>query len=199
MQMTLLVVGSASASQAIALAHSPRCGSITPLGNPVAAGRLAAGDRPYGRYGTARRAGRPRSGNRGPSTAHGCRPERRGSGRHLLHRRGRSRLSRAAGVTGFQLLPRRWVVERTLPWLNRNRRLAKDFETSIARPQPGCISLPPSFSSGDWHTRSTTYAILIRTLRQSRLCGSPRRLDAECPAGPMRPSGSSGDAVETLR
>lgn len=41
-------------------------------------------------------------------------------------------VTRAPGVPGFQLLPRRWVVERTLAWLNRNRRLAKDFETSIA-------------------------------------------------------------------
>jgi transposase len=41
-------------------------------------------------------------------------------------------VKRAAKTEGFQVLPRRWVVERTLAWLNRNRRLAKDFEASIA-------------------------------------------------------------------
>ncbi len=33
---------------------------------------------------------------------------------------------------GFTVLPKRWVVERFLAWINRNRRLAKDFEGSIA-------------------------------------------------------------------
>ena len=40
-------------------------------------------------------------------------------------------VERPAGVKGFQLLPRRWVVERSFAWLGRNRRLAKDFEATI--------------------------------------------------------------------
>lgn len=35
---------------------------------------------------------------------------------------------RLAGSEGFVLLPRRWVAERTLGWLGRWRRLAKDYE-----------------------------------------------------------------------
>jgi putative transposase len=32
------------------------------------------------------------------------------------------------GTKGFQVLPRRWVVERSLAWMGRYRRLSKDYE-----------------------------------------------------------------------
>ena len=35
---------------------------------------------------------------------------------------------RVAGTTGFVVLPRRWVVERSFGWLGRWRRLSKDYE-----------------------------------------------------------------------
>ena len=40
-------------------------------------------------------------------------------------------VKRTDDTKGFTVLPRRWVVERTLAWLTRNRRLAKDFEALV--------------------------------------------------------------------
>ena len=37
-------------------------------------------------------------------------------------------VTRAEGQKGFAVLPHRWVVERTLAWLNQCRRLSKDYE-----------------------------------------------------------------------
>lgn len=39
----------------------------------------------------------------------------------------------------WQALPKRWVVERTLAWINNSRRLAKDYEISILSSQAMCM------------------------------------------------------------
>ncbi|MGH3781114.1 MAG: IS5 family transposase [Pseudonocardiaceae bacterium] len=39
---------------------------------------------------------------------------------------------RNADMKGFQVLPRRWVVERTFGWITRCRRLARDYERKTA-------------------------------------------------------------------
>jgi putative transposase len=37
----------------------------------------------------------------------------------------------AKDQTGFVVQPKRWIVERTFGWLNRSRRLSKDYERTI--------------------------------------------------------------------
>ena len=37
-----------------------------------------------------------------------------------------------AGVRGFAVQPRRWIIERTFAWLSANRRLVRDYETREA-------------------------------------------------------------------
>ncbi len=39
-------------------------------------------------------------------------------------------VKRSDTATGFEVLPRRWVVERTFGWLMRSRRLVRDYETT---------------------------------------------------------------------
>ncbi|MFI0186064.1 transposase [Streptomyces sp. NPDC017082] len=38
-------------------------------------------------------------------------------------------VKRSDGTSGFTVLPKRWLVERTFAWLMRSRRLARDYET----------------------------------------------------------------------
>lgn len=40
-------------------------------------------------------------------------------------------VKRSDGAKGFVVLPKRWVVERSLGWLNRDRRLSKDYERTL--------------------------------------------------------------------
>jgi transposase len=37
-------------------------------------------------------------------------------------------VKRSDTTIGFKIIPKRWIVERTIAWLNRCRRLAKDWE-----------------------------------------------------------------------
>jgi len=77
-----------------------------------------------------------------------------------LARHGKWRIEivkRTDQATGFQVLPRRWVVERTFAWLNRNRRLAKDFEAT-------------SGSSEAWIYLASVQ-LLARRLARTTTCG----------------------------
>jgi hypothetical protein len=49
-------------------------------------------------------------------------------------------VKRSDKAKGFQAIPRRWVVERTIAWINRCRRLAKDYE-NLNRSALGFIRL----------------------------------------------------------
>lgn len=40
-------------------------------------------------------------------------------------------VERTPGVRGFSVVPKRWIVERTLGWLSRNRRMSKDYERKV--------------------------------------------------------------------
>ena len=70
------------------------------------------------------------------------------SGRHLagvLRRIDLEIVERSDGARGFAVLPKRWIVERTISWLNRCRRLAKDWENlnrkALAFLRPASIRL----------------------------------------------------------
>ena len=40
----------------------------------------------------------------------------------------RLQIVKGSDAAGFEVLPKRWIVERTFAWISRNRRLARDFE-----------------------------------------------------------------------
>ena len=52
----------------------------------------------------------------------------------------RLQIVKRSDAAGFEVLPKRWIVERTFAWISRNRRLARDFER-YARTVAGFIRL----------------------------------------------------------
>jgi transposase len=40
----------------------------------------------------------------------------------------KTEIVKRSNAAGFEVLPKRWIVERTFAWISRNRRLARDFE-----------------------------------------------------------------------
>jgi transposase len=49
-------------------------------------------------------------------------------------------VKRAQDAQGFVVVAKRWIVERTLAWISRNRRLARDFE-NLARTAAALVRL----------------------------------------------------------
>ncbi|MFJ5157383.1 transposase [Streptomyces sp. NPDC088353] len=73
-------------------------------------------------------------------------------------------VKRTDDVTGFVVLPRRWVVERTLSWLMRSRRLARDYEKLPAMHEAMVLwSMTMLFWWGGWGRRMRVWR---RGLRQ---------------------------------
>jgi transposase len=65
-------------------------------------------------------------------------PEFQSAMKRILARLELEIVKRLGHAKGFVVLPKRWIVERTLAWLGRRRRLAKDWEM----PQPQGARLP---------------------------------------------------------
>ncbi len=65
-------------------------------------------------------------------------------------------VERDPGSKGFQKLPRRWVVERTLAWLNNARRLTNDYEFHLQS------------------SEAMVYAAMIRIMLRRLAAASPK-------------------------
>lgn len=85
--------------------------------------------------------------------------------RRVLQRIDVEIVKRSDRANGFAVLPKRWIVERTIGWLNRCRRLAKDWENSTARRSPSSAS-PPSASCCE--NSATHHNLRGQTLRKGQ-------------------------------
>ena len=70
--------------------------------------------------------------SRGASATRWSTPTGAASCSRRIRRVSRRSCAKSPDQVGFAVQPRRWIVERFFAWINRNRRLAKDFEATIA-------------------------------------------------------------------
>lgn len=116
--------------------------------HPDRGGEFPPGDRPAVRL---RRSGA------------GARPPRPGgSGQHAGH----AALPARPAPADASLLPRRWVVERTIAWLNRNRHLARDFEATLESALAWLMIASVELLSRRLARTSATQPMWSRTLRR---------------------------------
>ena len=86
-------------------------------------------------------------------------------------------VKRSDVAKGFKLLPRRWVVERTIAWLNRNRRLAKDFEATIESAETWLMPTPSNLTGNkNHHELRVTLSLGLRGIRITGILG-PSEID----------------------
>ncbi|MGA5474127.1 IS5 family transposase [Streptomyces arboris] len=76
-------------------------------------------------------------------------------------------VKRSDDMTGFVVLPRRWVVERSLGWLLRTRRLARDYETLPASSE-AFIYFSASMLMARRLARTAATGQTVRTPRQEQ-------------------------------
>ena len=58
----------------------------------------------------------------------------------------------------WEVLPKRWIVERSLAWINNSRRLSKDYEISVQSAQAACmIAASHTLLKRPWPVGSASY------------------------------------------
>jgi putative transposase len=123
---------------------------------------------------------------------------------------------RVAGTIGFVMQPRRWVVERSLGWLGRWRRLAKDYEAlpevseamvtlAMIRlhappprpPKPQASTRALTSQTGSQARRRPNWSAGWRTGRTWRATGWCAGAAATCGSGSRAYSGSASTSARS--